>query len=155
MAAAAAWEGRFRSCLVQSEQYVLACYRYIESNPLRATLCRHPRDYAWSSYRTNAEDELDPSISPHDEYQRLGPTPSARRKAYAELFEVDAQRMQEIREATNGNFALGDAEFKRRLALQLGRRVDRGTPGRPSKPDGRQEGQADLLDESGKNVVCP
>lgn len=23
------WEGRFRSCLTQSEDYVLACYRYI------------------------------------------------------------------------------------------------------------------------------
>ncbi len=32
------WEGRFRSCLVQSEDYVLACYRYIELNPVRAGL---------------------------------------------------------------------------------------------------------------------
>ncbi len=30
------WEGRFRSCLAQSEAYVLACYRYIELNPVRA-----------------------------------------------------------------------------------------------------------------------
>ena len=30
------WEGRFRSCLVQENNYVLACYRYIEMNPLRA-----------------------------------------------------------------------------------------------------------------------
>jgi putative transposase len=29
------WEGRYRSCLVQSEKYVLACYRYIELNPVR------------------------------------------------------------------------------------------------------------------------
>jgi|SRR6266850_2823461 len=134
------WEGRFRSCLVQSEQYVLACYRYIEANPLRAALCQHPRDYAWSSYRTNAEDGLDPSIGPHDEYLRLGPTAVARREAYSELFHLDPRywRMEEIREATNGNFALGDTEFKRRLALQLGRRVDRGSPGRPANPDGRQ-----------------
>jgi len=96
------WEGRFRSCLVQSEQYVLACYRYIEANPLRAALCQHPRDYAWSSYRTNAEDGLDPSIGPHDEYLRLGPTAVARREAYSELFHLDPRywRMEEIREAT-------------------------------------------------------
>ncbi|WP_442965906.1 transposase, partial [Pseudomonas sp. Root569] len=30
------WEGRFRSCLVQEENYVLACHRYIEMNPVRA-----------------------------------------------------------------------------------------------------------------------
>lgn len=43
------WEGRFRSCLTQSEDYVLACYRYIELNPVRAGMVRHPGDYRWSS----------------------------------------------------------------------------------------------------------
>jgi putative transposase len=32
------WEGRFRSCLAQSEQYVLTCYRYIELNPVRDSM---------------------------------------------------------------------------------------------------------------------
>src|SRR5438105_2497922 len=45
------WEGRFRSCLTQEETYVLACYRYIELNPVRAQMARHPREYRWSSYR--------------------------------------------------------------------------------------------------------
>src|SRR4051812_23176241 len=44
------WEGRFRSCLTQSEDYLLACQRYIELNPVRAGMVRHPRDYRWSSY---------------------------------------------------------------------------------------------------------
>lgn len=35
------WEGRFRSCLVQTEDYLLACYRYIEMNPVRAKLVSH------------------------------------------------------------------------------------------------------------------
>ena len=34
------WEGRYRSCLVESAAYVLACYRYIERNPVRAAWCR-------------------------------------------------------------------------------------------------------------------
>jgi putative transposase len=41
------WEGRFRSCLVQSER---TCYRYIELNPVRAGLAAGPREYCWSSY---------------------------------------------------------------------------------------------------------
>ena len=44
------WEGRFRSCLTQSEDYVLACYRYIELNPVRAGMVLKPQDYRWSSY---------------------------------------------------------------------------------------------------------
>jgi putative transposase len=47
------WEGRYKSCLVQDETYVLACYRYIELNPLRAGMVKHVGDYRWSSYRTN------------------------------------------------------------------------------------------------------
>jgi putative transposase len=30
------WEGRHRSSLVQTDTYLLTCYRYIELNPVRA-----------------------------------------------------------------------------------------------------------------------
>ena len=32
------WEGRFKSTIVDAEDYVMACYRYIEANPLRARM---------------------------------------------------------------------------------------------------------------------
>jgi hypothetical protein len=70
------WEGRFRSCLAQSDDYVLACYRYIELNPVRAERVRHPREYRWSSYRANAEGKMDELVSPHEEYRRLGREPT-------------------------------------------------------------------------------
>ena len=37
------WEGRFKSSLVDSENYCLSCYRYIELNPVRAHMVAHPR----------------------------------------------------------------------------------------------------------------
>ena len=37
------WEGRFRSCLMESERYVLTCYRYVELNPVRAGLVEQLR----------------------------------------------------------------------------------------------------------------
>ena len=43
------WEGRFRSSLVSREDYLLACCRYIELNPVRAKMVSQPRDYQWSS----------------------------------------------------------------------------------------------------------
>ena len=43
------WEGRYRASLVDSEHYLLACYRYIELNPVRAGLVGDPGAYPWSS----------------------------------------------------------------------------------------------------------
>jgi len=48
------WEGRFKSSLVQSEEYLLSVYRYIELNPVRAGMVNDPADYAFSSYQINA-----------------------------------------------------------------------------------------------------
>jgi putative transposase len=139
------WEGRYRSCLVQAEEYLLACYRYIESNPVRAGLCSNPHEYAWSSFAANAGHVFDPSLTPHDVYQALGSIVEERGRAYVALFQSDTRywRTDEIRQATNGNLALGDERFRRELASVLGRRVERGKPGRPAVP--QRHGQADLL----------
>jgi len=131
------WEGRFRSCLAQSERYVLACYRYIELNPRRAGMVSHPRQYPWSSYRVNAEDKSSDLIAPHHQYLRLGSNPPARRQAYKALFRdaLDEPIVNEIRAATNGGFVLGAARFQEEIARSLGRRVTLGKPGRPPRKD--------------------
>jgi putative transposase len=112
------WEGRFRSCLVQSETYMLTCYRYIELNPVRAGLVQHPREYAWSSYRVNAEGIAKAMITPHDEYLRLGTTDDARKQVYRDLIASGMQdeQLAEIRLSTNGGHALGDDSFRRAMA---------------------------------------
>jgi putative transposase len=138
------WEGRFKSCIVQSEGYLLSCYRYIELNPVRAGLCRHPAEYPWSSYRTNAEGRPGALITQHPEFRRLGKSDEERRSEYAALCSsLEATRVDEIRAATNGNVALGDEPFRRRLAAALGRRVSPGTPGRPPRPP--QKGGLSLI----------
>lgn len=131
------WEGRFRSCLMQDEAYVLACYRYIELNPVRAGMVAHPADYRWSSYRVNAQGEADSVLTPHPLYQALDPERDARLAAYREIFryELDPGMIDQIRQATNGNVALGDSRFIADIERALGRRVTRGKPGRPFKRD--------------------
>lgn len=125
------WEGRFKSCLVQSEDYVLACYRYIELNPVRAALVRRPGEYPWSSYCANAEGCASPLITMHEEYLRLGRTPSERQAAYRDLFAlVPAKQLDEIRSATDSGYVLGSPSFKATMARTLGRRVEKGAPGR-------------------------
>jgi len=127
------WEGRFRSCIVQEESYLLRCYRYIELNPVRARVVGHPRDYRWSSYRFNAEGKPAKFTVPHMIYLRLGQCDETREAAYRGLFAADLDRttLDEIRQATAGNFALGGDRFRRQIADALGRRVARGQPGRP------------------------
>jgi putative transposase len=129
------WEGRFRSCLLQEEAYVLACYRYIELNPMRAGMVEHPAEYRWSSYRANAQGESAAVITPQTLYLALGSDALDRQVAYRELFryELEPGTVDEIRQATNGNYALGDGRFAAEVERMLGRRVTRGKPGRPFK----------------------
>lgn len=129
------WEGRFRSCLMQDETYVLACYRYIELNPVRAGMVAHPGEYRWSSYRANAQGEADALLTPHPVYLAQSLELETRQAAYRELFrfELAPGLVDEIRQATNGNFALGDSRFIADIELALGRRVVRGKAGRPVK----------------------
>lgn len=127
------WEGRFRSCLTQEEDYLLACMRYIELNPLRAGMVEHPADYRWSSYRANAQGEASALIQPHSLYLSLGSDAAARQEAYRALFrhELAPDLVDKIRQAANGNVVLGDSRFGDEIARVLGRRVTHGQAGRP------------------------
>jgi len=66
------WEGRYKASLIDSETYALLCYRYIELNPVRANMMKHPSEYPWSSYRTNALGQPNTLITPHSLYTALG-----------------------------------------------------------------------------------
>ncbi|WP_301100387.1 transposase [Propionivibrio sp.] len=129
------WEGRFRSCLTQEETYLLACQRYIELNPVRAGMVKHPAEYRWSSYRANGQGESDTVVRPHLIYTGLGSDAVSQQAAYRELFrfELEPGLMDEIRRATNGNYALGNERFSDEVTTVLGRRVTPGRSGRPRK----------------------
>jgi putative transposase len=130
------WEGRFRSNLVQTERYLLTLHRYIEMNPVRASMVGHPRAFPWSSYRCNAEGEASLVVVPHELYLSLGTSCESRRKVYAEAFaaSIPQAELERIRDAINSGFALGNREFVSRLQQELQRKVARGVNGRPRKP---------------------
>ena len=127
------WDGRFRSCLTESQRYVLACYRYIELNPVRAGMVDAPGSYPWSSYAANAQGAPSGLIAPHAEYLALGTQPASRYAAYAQLCgdALEPSLLAYIRESTNGGYALGSDQFRSEISRSLGRRVVRGCPGRP------------------------
>ena len=103
------WSGRFHSCLVDSPAYALACYRYIELNPVRAGMVAHARDYPWSSYSGNAADRPDPLLVDHVAFRALGDCPSSRRAAYGRLVDtgLEDNALAEIRRATRTGQRLG------------------------------------------------
>jgi len=131
----ALWDGRYRSCPVQEEQYLMNCQRYIELNPVRAGMVKHPADYRWSSYRVNAHGLQSSLVTPHEVYLSLGSEPVSRRKAYRQLFQyaLEPKALDEIRAATKGNFVLGSDSFAKQISAALGRRVVPSPIGRPPK----------------------
>lgn len=123
------WQGRFKSCVVDAEDYLLICQRYIELNPVRAGMADHPASYHWSSYHANGLGKPIKLWAPHDVYQRLGSNVSTRTKAYQSLFtaHLDSDMLKEIRTSTNKGMALGNQRFKDEVEALSGRRV---TPGK-------------------------
>jgi putative transposase len=124
------WEGRYKATLIDSEQYALGCYRYIELNPVRADMVEHPSEYPWSSYRFNALGDKNNLIIPHELYKHLGKTIEERQKAYSTLFDVKVPQrtIEEIREATNKSWVLGSDYFKKAIEDKINR---------PMSPQGR------------------
>lgn len=129
------WEGRFKSSLVQSEAYLLQCYRYIELNPVRAAMVDDPADYTWSSYCHNGLAVETDLCTPHEEYLKLGNTKAERATVYRELFKshVEGGQLKQIRDAVNKGLALGNERFKDEVEALYGRRVRPGKMGRPKK----------------------
>lgn len=84
------WEGRYKSCLVDSETCLLRCYRYIELNPVRAGMLALPSDCRWPSHAANAAGHHDPLVREHPAYQALGATASEPQLAYRGLFDAPA-----------------------------------------------------------------
>lgn len=108
------WEGRYKAALLDTNRYLLTCYRYIEMNPVRAGMVVEPDDYRWSSYRCNALGEADGLVAPHAVYLQLGASAGEPYRAYRALFEegLEPVAIKAIREATNKDWVLGNDRFR-------------------------------------------
>lgn len=137
------WEGRYKSSLVQREDYLLACCRYIELNPVRARMASAPQDYAWSSCRYRLGYEATDWIDYDPVYHGLGNNDDERRQRYREFLKaaIPAGEWELIREAVQRGQLTGNRRFRDEVASVLGRRVERRGRGRPPKSTGVAEGE--------------
>ena len=129
------WEGRYKASLVQHSNYLLACQRYIELNPVRAHLVAAPGDYPYSSYAYHAAGVDDVLITEHPCYSDLAGDAASRQSAYRALFRdmLDEAWLKEIRTTTNACGVIGDDRFREQIEAMLGRRLPTGRRGRPAK----------------------
>ena len=129
------WEGRFKSSLVSKDSYLIACSRYIELNPVRAKMVKHPKDYPWSSYGFRAEGKKDSLLDEDPIYRGLGKTPKERQIRYKEWFKgsISDDELNQIRNATQKGGIFGNKNFFGKIAKLLGRSIVLRQRGRPKK----------------------
>lgn len=129
------WEGRYGSFLAESAHYVIACYRYIELNPVDAGMVNDPAAYPWSSYAANTGTRVDALIKPHAEFLALGTDIRSRHASYRRLVaeKLDPELVRQIEEAADSGYPLASDAFKADLAVRLGIKTEPGKPGRPAK----------------------
>ena len=127
------WEGRYKSTLIQTDRYLLACMAYIDLNPVRAGLVAQAADYPWSSHTHYTGQRIDKLITPHPLYWALGNTPFAREAAYAELVQSGISSVQQtaLTDSALSGWALGEPDFVEDLQKRTERRVRKTSPGRP------------------------
>lgn len=120
------WEGRFKSALVDSDRYALACYRYIELNPVRAGMTAITRDYRWSSHGHNAWGTHDPRLTPHPAYRALGATKAERQQAYLRLFDAGLtdSDADALRLATQQQKTWGSERFRQQIEALAQRKLN-------------------------------
>ncbi|MFC5521275.1 transposase [Polaromonas jejuensis] len=128
------WEGRYRSTLIETDRYLLACMAYIDLNPVRAGLVGEAKDYPWSSHGHYAGLRSDRMVTPHPLFWTLGNTPFAREAAYAELVHqgITPAQQHALTQSALSGWALGGEDFVAELQKRTERRLQKNLPGRPA-----------------------
>ena len=130
------WESRYKSSVVQTDTYLLACSRYIGLNPVRARMVVDPSEYRWSSFNSRLTDgepatwlDADPC------YLALGSTQQQRSERY-EAFVRGAVSQEELslsREGPQRGQLTGNSRFVNEVEQIAGLRVERRGQGRPRR----------------------
>ena len=131
------WEGRYKSCLVDSEHYLFSLYKYIEMNPIKAGMVNDIADYPWSSYRHNALGQEDSLITAHQLFTDLGHDVESRCKSYQQLFSQhnSAEEEKKITEATKRGEVYGSNGFHCKVGDLISRATRLGTHGGDRKSE--------------------
>jgi len=129
------WEGRFKSSPVNANEYLLACCRYVELNPVRAGMVEEPWQYPWSSCPAKTRNKELPWLDLDPFYMCLGDTAEKRAEGYKRWLSetIPENEWKLIRDATQRGQLTANRRFAREISEKLGRRLELRGPGRPKK----------------------
>jgi putative transposase len=129
------WEGRYKSSPINANEYLLACCRYVEMNPVRAGMVDDPGRYTWSSCPVKVGLKKQPWLDLDPFYLSLADRPSRRAEKYRQWLKetIPETEWKLIREAVQRGQLTADKRFEKEISKKLGRRVELRGPGRPRK----------------------
>ncbi len=128
------WEQRYRSTLIDADEFLLPSMRYVEQRPVAEALVTEPGAWRWSSYGHHVGREQQPFLSDHARYWSLSDTPFERQAAYRDLAAValaDAAS-EHIENAVDRGWVLGGPVFVAGLDEAVNRRTQPLKRGRKS-----------------------
>ena len=129
------WSGRFKSSVVDTDRYLMACLRYVELNPVRAGIVDRPESYPWSSYSQRLGLNNESWLDSDPVTESLGATPEARRRAYAAFVRegIAPAEHRFLQAAVRRNQLTGDGRFIDEIERRTGLRIETRGQGRPYK----------------------
>lgn len=101
---------RYHGGIVQRDAHLIAAVRYIARNPVEAGICRHARDWPWSSHRDLCAGRTTAVLHPDRVLRYFATDPSDARRGYQRLVEES----QDAPSVTGDTGVAGDHEFARR-----------------------------------------
>jgi putative transposase len=117
------WQGRFKAFPIEEDEHLRVVLRYIERNPLRASLVERAEQWPWSSLCLGGEKPL------------LDPGPAPRGAGWIEAVNaaMTEAECESIRTSIRRNRPLGTEAWVRRTAEKLGLESSLRAPGRPPR----------------------
>src|SRR6266571_2788682 len=127
------WEGRYKSSPISTDEYLLACCRYVELNPVRTGIVTDPAAYRWSSYAGKVGGEGFDWLDRDPVYLGLGATAEDREARYREWIRgvADEGELELLRQSIQRGGLTGGSSFVEEIAARTGKRIELRSPGRP------------------------
>ena len=120
------WQGRYKSLIIQKDEYLLTCGKYIELNPVKANIVKDPKDYPYSSYNFYASGDHNTLIDTNPLYADMGKTNKQRQLYYTNLV-VDNLKIEQHQRF------IGSKDFIKTMEERFGVKSQQRKRGRPVK----------------------
>ena len=124
------WQNRFYSCAL-GRDYLARAPAYVDLNPVRAAMVPQATDYPWSSARAHTGGGDGDGLLDLGLWKQVCPCDDWEDVIRAEPPGEEA--LGELREATRAGRPRGEADFVDELERRVGKKLRRGSPGRPPK----------------------